>query len=396
MLWIVVTSLSVASNAAADMKVNNIGTLNVRGIGDDDDKFALVEDADKYKLDILTLSETHIPEEECLYDIESAEKKEYVLYGCNDDGNHHHGVGFLIRKELEPDFKRISGRIAQATIQMSKRKIHIIAIYAPTLQNCEKDPTMREDFYNSIEATIDKIPKRDLLFIAGDLNAKVGSQQHADGKECVGVYGKGKRNSSGEMLVDVCIRKDLCIANTFFQHKLGHRTTWTAPMRKFTCHDGTVRRNPVRNQIDYVITRKDQKHLITDARSFGGTYTNTDHKMVIMNIKLAEHKLRKNTEKGEPRLRINEFNDEEKRKKYEEATKVIEVNPNSSPQEMWNTIVKKCKEVGKEILGKKEKRERIENPTLKKLCEEKQKVKKDNNSVKDQQIRKEKIGRAHV
>ena len=155
------------------MKEYNIGTLNVRGIGNDDDKFALAEDADKYKIDILTLSETHIAEEECLYEIDSAERQSYVLYGCNDEGNHHHGVGFIIRKELEPEFVRITGRIAQATIQMTRRKMHIIAIYAPTLTNCEKDPTMRDDFYSQIEATIDKIPQRDLLFIAGDFNINV-------------------------------------------------------------------------------------------------------------------------------------------------------------------------------------------------------------------------------
>ena len=67
------------------MRVKNIGTLNVRGIGDDEDKFTLAEDADKYKLDILTISETHIPEEECLYEIESEERQSYILYGCNEE-----------------------------------------------------------------------------------------------------------------------------------------------------------------------------------------------------------------------------------------------------------------------------------------------------------------------
>ena len=113
---------------------------------------------------------------------------------------------------------------------MKRRKIHIIAVYAPTLQTCERDTG-----------------KRDIVVAAGDFNSKVGSQQQTDDKGCVGLYGKGKRNSSGEMLADPCTRKDLCITNTFFQHKLDHRTTWIAPMRSFITHDGTERRNSIRN-----------------------------------------------------------------------------------------------------------------------------------------------------
>ena len=214
----------MASNAATIMKINNIATLNVRGIGDDNDKHILVEDAIKYNIDILTLSETHIPVEECLQEIES-DNNTYILYSCNEEGNHHHGVGFLIKKDLEPTFTRIAGRIAKATIQIKKRKIHIIAVYAPTLQTCKKDLSIREELYEQIEATVDKVPKRDLFFVAGDFNAKVGSQLQTDDNNCVGLYGKGKRNSSGDALVDLCTRKDLCIANTCFQHKLGHRTT---------------------------------------------------------------------------------------------------------------------------------------------------------------------------
>ena len=197
MFWKEVTFLfMVISNAVTMMKIRNIATLNVRGIGKDDDKFTLVEDAKKYKIDILTLSGTHIPDDECLHEIQS-EKNSYVLYSCNEPGNHHHGVGFLIKKELEPNFKRITGRIAQATIQMKRRKIHIIAVYAPTLQTRERDTGKREELYEEIEATIDKTSKRDIVVVADDFNSKVGSQQQTDDKDCVGLYGKGKRHSSG-------------------------------------------------------------------------------------------------------------------------------------------------------------------------------------------------------
>ena len=144
-------SLSGASNTTTDMKVD---ILNVRGIGDDDNKLTLVEDADKHKIDILTLSETHIPEEECLYEIELAGKKQYILYGCNDDGNHHQGVGFLIKKELEPDFKRIillfyfpNGTHIHEYSTDLMFLITFLSLYAQKLLNCNYSNYLIDQFY---------------------------------------------------------------------------------------------------------------------------------------------------------------------------------------------------------------------------------------------------------
>ena len=72
----------------------------------------------------------------------------------------------------------------------------------------------------------------------------------------MGRYGKGHENSSGRMLLELCAKNNMVITNTLFAHKLTHRTTWTAPMREFKTKDGEIRRNPVRNQIDYIIVRK--------------------------------------------------------------------------------------------------------------------------------------------
>ena len=96
---------------------------------------------------------------------------------------------------------------------------------------------------------------RDILIIAGDLNAKVGSAWRVH-PEQVGKYGKGEMNNSGRILVEMCAKHDLVITNTLFNHKMSHRTTWTAPERDFITHDGTPRKKPVRNQIDFVIVKK--------------------------------------------------------------------------------------------------------------------------------------------
>ena len=111
--------------------------------------------------------------------------------------------------------------------------------------------------------------------------------------------------------------------------------------------------------------------------------------MVIMNINLEEYKLRRKNPKAEPKIYINEFGNEEKRKKYAEATKCIEL-PDASPQEKWQTIVAECKKAGELILGKRERNIRLQDPVLKKLADDKQKTKRDINAAKNQEIRKQK------
>ena len=71
-------------------------------------------------------------------------------------------------------------------------------------------------------------------------------------------------------------------------------------------------------------------------------------------------------------------------------TKQIEINRNQSPQERWKRIVKTCKEIKEEILGKQIRQRKIQNPTLQRLTEEKQKLRKDQNADTDEQNKKDK------
>ena len=70
-------------------------------------------------------------------------------------------------------------------------------------------------------------PKKDVLFIIGDRNAKVGSQKYLEGK-----FGLGVQNETGQRLIEFCQENALVIANTLFQqHKTLHMdiTRWPIP-----------------------------------------------------------------------------------------------------------------------------------------------------------------------
>ena len=110
--------------------------------------------------------------------------------------------------------------------------------------------------------------------------------------------------------------------------------------------------------------------------------------MVMMNVTMDDYKLKRNKSRPEPKINMSGFNNEEKEKQYTDATKSIEAD--GSPQEKWKTIVVKCKKAGEEIFGKGKRNAIVNDPTLTKLSEMKQKIKLDINSTKDQDIRKRK------
>ena len=137
-----------------------------------------------------------------------------------------------------------------------------------------------------------------------------------------------------------------------FMHRLSHRTTWTAPMRQFTTKDGTKRRNTIRNMINYIITRKNIKHCITNSRTYGGIDTDSDHKMVMAEVNIRGRSLyKRNSKKKKVCVDIGQFRNPELRDKYVKGTAKIVVPDELSVQQKWDTVVSKCKEIGKSVLG---------------------------------------------
>ena len=101
--------------------------------------------------------------------------------------------------------------------------ITVIQVYAPT-SNAEE--TEVEWFYEDLQNFLELIPKKDVLFIIGDWNAKVGSQETPG---VTGKFGLGMRNEAGQRLTEFCEENALVIANTLFQQHKRRLSTWTSP-----------------------------------------------------------------------------------------------------------------------------------------------------------------------
>ena len=98
-----------------------------------------------------------------------------------------------------------------ARFQGKQLNITIIQAYAPTINAEEAEA---EQLYEDLEDLLELTPKKDVLFIREDWNAKVGSQ------ETPGVTGKfdfGIQNEAGQRLIELLPRETLVIANTLFQ-----------------------------------------------------------------------------------------------------------------------------------------------------------------------------------
>ena len=105
--------------------------------------------------------------------------------------------------------------------------IMVIQAYAPT---CNGEGAEVEWFYEDLQDLLELTPKKDVLFIIEDWNAKVGSQQIPG---VTGKFGLGVQNEAGQRLIEFCQENALVIANTLFQqHKRRLHmdiTRWSTP-----------------------------------------------------------------------------------------------------------------------------------------------------------------------
>src|SRR5574341_514414 len=113
--------------------------------------------------------------------------------------------------------------------------IMVIQVYTPTSNAKEAEV---EQFYEDPQDLLELTSKKDVLFITGDWNAKVGSQETPG---VTGKFGLGIRNEAGQRLIEFCQDNALVIAKILFQQHKRRLYTWTAPDVQH------------QNQIDYIL-----------------------------------------------------------------------------------------------------------------------------------------------
>ena len=101
--------------------------------------------------------------------------------------------------------------------------ITVIQVYAPS-SNAEGAEV--EQFYEDLQDLLELTPKKDVLFMIGDWNAKIESQETPG---IIGKFGVGVQNEAGQRLIEFCQENALVIAKILFQQHKRRLYTWTSP-----------------------------------------------------------------------------------------------------------------------------------------------------------------------
>ena len=142
---------------------------------------------------------------------------DYYIYYCGQESLRTNGIAIMVNKRVRNAVLGCNlknDRMISVRFQDKPFNITVIQAYAPT-SNAEEAEVER--FYEDLQDLSELTPKKDVLFIIGDWNAKVGSQETPG---VTGKFGLGVQNEAGQRLIEFCQQKTLVLANTLFQqHK---------------------------------------------------------------------------------------------------------------------------------------------------------------------------------
>ena len=168
--------------------------------------------------------------------------------------------------------------------------ITVIQVYASTSNSEEAEV---ERFHEDLQDLLELTTKKDILFIIGDWNAKVGSQEMPG---VTGTFGLGVPNGAEQKRTEFCQENTLVIANTLPQHHKRRLYTWISPDDQY------------KNKIDYIICRQGWRSSLQSAKADCGS----DHELLIAKFRL---KLKK---------------------KVGENNSIIQVRPKSNPLQLYS------------------------------------------------------------
>ena len=163
---------------------------------------------------------------------------DHYIYYYGQESLRRNGVAIIVNKRVENGVLGCNlrnDRMISVHFQGKPFNITVIQVYAPT-SNAEEAAV--EQFYEDLQDLLELTPKKDVLFILGDWNAKVESQETPG---VTGKFGLGVQNEAGLRLTEFCQENSLVIVNTLFQQHKRRLYTWTSP-------DGQHR-----NQTDYIL-----------------------------------------------------------------------------------------------------------------------------------------------
>ena len=151
---------------------------------------------------------------------------DHYIYYSGQESLRRNGVAIMVNKGVQNAVLGCNlknNRMISVCFQGKPFNIRVIQVYAPTSNTEEAEG---EWFYKDLQDLLELTPKKDVLFIIGDWNAKVESQETPG---VTGKFGLAVQNEAGQRLIEFCQENTLVIANTLFQQHNRRLYTWTSP-----------------------------------------------------------------------------------------------------------------------------------------------------------------------
>lgn len=225
----------------------------------------LVDTAVRRRVDVLCVQETKWKGQKA----KEVEDTGFKLWYTGTTSNKN-GVGILVNKSLRDgvvDVKRQGDRMILVKLVVGDLVLNVISAYAPQVGHNE---STKREFWEGLEDLVRRVPTGEKLFIGGDLNGHVGTSN--TGFERVhGGFGYGIRNQEGEDVLSFALAYDMVVANTLFKKRESHLVTFSSGLHS--------------SQIDFVLSRREDRRACIDCKAIPGESVVPQHKLVVADFR---------------------------------------------------------------------------------------------------------------
>ena len=195
---------------------------------------------------------------------------DHCIY-CGQETLRRNGVALTVNKRVQNavhGYNLKNDRMNSVCFQGEPFNITVIQVYDPTT-NAEEPEV--EWFYEDLQDLLELTPKNYVLYITGDWNAKLGSQEIPG---VTGEFGLRVQNETRQRLTEFCQENTLVIAKVLFQQHNIRCYTWASP-------DGQYQ-----NVIDYILCSQRWRSSIESPKTTPGADCGSDHELLIAKFRL--------------------------------------------------------------------------------------------------------------
>ena len=218
----------------------------------------LVEEAKRYRLDIVGLSSTKRRGSGTV-ELDGGWKLFYS--GADPTMSAQAGVGILTSPRLSDcvsDWIPLGSRVCILKLRIQDRSICLLQVYAPNATN------EYQAFVDEVNDALLRVSPTESTILMGDFNAHIGTDDET-WKGVIGRHGDASFNENGRYLLQLCCSNGLCIMNTFFQHRDVYKYTWYRPSME------------QKSLMHFCIVSADLFSDVLDVRVKRGAELSTDH-----------------------------------------------------------------------------------------------------------------------